>query len=76
MREHPEWFIVHEQTGEPMRAGHNTNWTTSSDPYAYALDPSNPGFRAHLEHLFRKLGVTHRTQAAMWAAERRSVAQE
>jgi alpha-galactosidase len=55
MREHPEWFIVHEQSGEPMRAGHNTNWTASSDPFAYALDPSNPGFRAHLEHLFRKL---------------------
>jgi alpha-galactosidase len=55
MREHPEWFIVHEQTGEPMRAGHNTNWTASNDPFAYALDPSNPGFHAHLEHLFRKL---------------------
>jgi DNA-binding CsgD family transcriptional regulator len=26
--------------------------------------------KAHLEHLFRKLGVTHRTQAATWAAER------
>jgi alpha-galactosidase len=55
MSDHPEWFIVHEQTGEPMRAGHNTNWTASSDQFAYALDPSNPGFRAHLEHLFRKL---------------------
>ena len=55
MRDHPEWFITHEQTGEPMRAGHNTNWTASDDPYAYALDPSNPGFRAHLEHLFEKL---------------------
>ena len=55
MREHPDWFIIHEQTGEPMRAGHNTNWTASDDPSAYALDPSNPGFRAHLEHLFRKL---------------------
>jgi alpha-galactosidase len=55
MRDHPEWFITHEQTGEPMRAGHNTNWTASDDPYAYALDPSNPGFRAHLERLFEKL---------------------
>src|ERR1700736_2437984 len=26
--------------------------------------------KTHLEHLFRKLGVTHRTQAATWAAER------
>jgi alpha-galactosidase len=55
MNDHPEWFITHEQTSEPMRAGHNTNWTASDDPYAYALDPSNPGFRAHLEHLFKKL---------------------
>jgi alpha-galactosidase len=55
MREHPNWFIVHEQTGEPIRAGHNPNWTTSDDKFAYALDPSNPGFRAHLEHLFHKL---------------------
>ena len=55
MREHPDWFIVHDQTGEPMRAGHNANWTTSDDKFAYALDPSNPGFRMHLEHLFRKL---------------------
>jgi alpha-galactosidase len=55
MREHPDWFIIHEQTGEPMRAGHNVNWTASDDPYAHALDPSNPGFRAHLEHLFKKL---------------------
>jgi DNA-binding CsgD family transcriptional regulator len=27
--------------------------------------------KTHVEHLFRKLGVTHRTQAAMWAEERR-----
>ena len=55
MNEHPEWFIIHEQTGEPVRAGYNTNWTTSQDAFAYALDPSHPGFRAHLEHLFEKL---------------------
>lgn len=55
MNGHPDWFIVHEQTGEPMRAGYNTNWTTSKDAFAYALDPSHPGFRAHLEHLFEKL---------------------
>jgi alpha-galactosidase len=55
MNEHPDWFIVHEQTGEPMRAGYNTNWTTGKDAFAYALDPSHPRFRAHLEHLFEKL---------------------
>jgi len=55
MSDHPDWFIIHEQTGEPMRAGHNVNWTASTDRFAYALDPSNPGFRAHLEHLFTKL---------------------
>ncbi len=55
MREHPDWFIIHEKTDEPIRAGYNTNWTTSKDAFAYALDPSHPGFRAHLEHLFEKL---------------------
>ncbi len=55
MKQHPDWFIVHEQTGEPMRAGHNPNWTASEDAYAYALDPSNPSVRAHLERLFAKL---------------------
>jgi alpha-galactosidase len=54
MREHPPWFIRHE-SGEPLRAGYNPKWTTSDDPFAYALDPSHPGFRAHLERLFRKL---------------------
>jgi DNA-binding CsgD family transcriptional regulator len=29
--------------------------------------------KTHLEHLFRKLGVAHRTEAAIWAAERRPV---
>ena len=55
MKQHPDWFIIHEQTGEPMRAGHNPNWTASDDAYAYALDPSNPAVRAHLERLFTKL---------------------
>lgn len=26
--------------------------------------------KTHVEHLFRELGVTHRSQAATWAAER------
>jgi alpha-galactosidase len=55
MIDHPDWFIMHEQMGEPVRAGHNANWTTSDDKFAYALDPSNPAFRAHLRHLFAKL---------------------
>jgi alpha-galactosidase len=55
MIDHPDWFIVHEDTGEPVRAGHNPNWTTSEDKFAYALDPGNPAFLAHLRHLFAKL---------------------
>jgi alpha-galactosidase len=55
MSDHPDWFIVHAETGEPVRAGHNPNWTTSDDKFAYALDPSNPAFRAQLRHLFTKL---------------------
>ncbi len=55
MTEHPDWFIMHAGSGEPVRAGHNPNWTASNDKYAYALDPSNPAFRAHLRHLFAKL---------------------
>ncbi len=55
MSEHPDWFIMHAESGEPVRAGHNANWTTSDDKFAYALDPSNPAFRAHLRHLFEKL---------------------
>jgi alpha-galactosidase len=54
MREHPQWFIRHE-SGEPLRAGFNPRWTHSDDPCAYALDPSHPAFREHLERLFRKL---------------------
>lgn len=54
MREHPDWFIRHE-SGEPLRAGFNPKWTRSDDPFAYAMDPSHPAFRQHLERLFRKL---------------------
>ncbi|HXM88534.1 MAG TPA: alpha-galactosidase, partial [Candidatus Acidoferrum sp.] len=55
MINHPDWFIMHAETGEPVRAGYNANWTASGDKFAYALDPSNPLFRAHLRHLFTKL---------------------
>ena len=55
MIDHPDWFIMHAETNEPIRAGHNPNWTTSDDKFAYALDPSNPAFVAHLRHLFKKL---------------------
>jgi alpha-galactosidase len=55
MAAHPDWFIVHDKTGEPARAGYNPNWTASDDKFAYALDASNPHFRAHLKHLFSKL---------------------
>jgi alpha-galactosidase len=54
MREHPDWFIRHE-SGDPLRVGYNPKWTRSDDPFAYALDPSQPAFRDHLERLFRKL---------------------
>ncbi len=56
MREHPDWFIRHE-SGGPLRAGYNPNWTVNDDKFAYALDPSNPAFTGHLERLFRKLTV-------------------
>ncbi len=55
MSDHPDWFIMRAESGEPVRAGHNPNWTTSDDKFAYALDSSNPAFRAHLRHLFAKL---------------------
>jgi alpha-galactosidase len=55
MIDHPDWFIMRAETGEPLRAGYNPNWTTSDNKFAYALDPSNPDFRAHLRHLFAKL---------------------
>lgn len=55
MAHHPDWFIMHAESGEPVRAGYNPNWTGSDDKFAYALDPSNPAFRAHLRQLFAKL---------------------
>ncbi|HEY9156752.1 glycoside hydrolase family 36 protein [Candidatus Binatus sp.] len=55
MLDHPDWFIMHAETGEPVRAGYNANWTKSNDAFAYALDPSNPAFLEHLRRLFAKL---------------------
>ena len=55
MNDHPDWFITRAETGDPVRAGYNPNWTSSDDKFAYALDPSNPAFLAHLRHLFAKL---------------------
>lgn len=55
MREHPEWFITHPDSGEPLRAARNPDWTVSDDEFAYALDPSHPGFVEHLEHLYGRL---------------------
>jgi alpha-galactosidase len=57
MNDHPDWFITRAETNEsdPVRAGYNPNWTSSDDKFAYALDPSNPAFLAHLRHLFAKL---------------------
>src|SRR5260370_37688717 len=45
MLEHPGRVIVHEQTGEPIRAGLNSNWTISDDKVTYALDPRHTGVR-------------------------------
>jgi len=53
MREHPDWFIRYENG--PLRAAYNTNWTTDSDAFAYALDPSHPGFTEHLRRLFSRI---------------------
>ena len=39
MIDHPDWFIMHAESGEPVRVGHNANWTASDDKFAYALDP-------------------------------------
>ncbi len=55
MIDHPDWFITHARERRTVRAGHNPNWTASDDKFAYALDPSNPAFAAHLRHLFAKL---------------------
>ncbi|HKF30598.1 MAG TPA: glycoside hydrolase family 36 protein [Candidatus Binataceae bacterium] len=54
MRDHPDWFIEDED-GAPLPAGYNPNWTRHDDKFAYALDPSHPALRDHLERLFRKL---------------------
>jgi alpha-galactosidase len=54
MREHPDWFITHPEHG-PLRAGYNTNWTSDRDAFAYALDPSHPALREHLERLFARI---------------------
>jgi alpha-galactosidase len=54
MREHPEWLLTNGHR-EPVRAGYNKKWTTDPEGFAYALDPSNPAFRTHLERLFARL---------------------
>ncbi len=54
MREHPQWLLRNE-SGEPLRAGYNQKWTTDPEGFAYALDPSHPDLRAHLERLFARL---------------------
>jgi alpha-galactosidase len=54
MSAHPEWFI-RDRSGEPLKAGYNTSWTTHQDAHAYALDPSNPAFADHLSALYDKL---------------------
>ncbi len=71
MRAHPDWFIMHD-SGEPLRAGYNPNWSTIDDKFAYALDPSNPAFAEHLERLFerlsRKFGYTYLKLDFLYAA--------
>ena len=54
MRERPDWFI-RDESGGPLPAGFNSNWTTDEDKFAYALDASNPAFATHLERLFETL---------------------
>jgi len=54
MRERPDWFI-RDESGGPLPAGFNSNWTTDEDKFAYALDASNPAFADHLERLFETL---------------------
>jgi alpha-galactosidase len=54
MQEHPDWLIAHPEHA-PLRAGYNTNWTSGDDAFAYALDPSHPAFREHLERLFARI---------------------
>ncbi|MGA9724176.1 MAG: alpha-galactosidase, partial [Candidatus Binatus sp.] len=36
MIDHPNWFIMRPDSGEPVRAGHNAHWTSSDDKFAYA----------------------------------------
>jgi alpha-galactosidase len=54
MRDHPKWLLTNENR-EPIRAGYNKKWTSDPEGFAYALDPSNADFRAHLERLFARL---------------------
>ncbi len=54
MRDHPDWFIT-DNDGAPQRAAYNPNWTLHEDKFAYALDPSEQAFAAHLEQLFRTI---------------------
>jgi alpha-galactosidase len=54
MRAHPDWFICN-QNGEPLPAACNPSWTALEDKFAYALDPSHPGFNQHQEQLFHRL---------------------
>jgi DNA-binding CsgD family transcriptional regulator len=44
----------------------------SNPEIAAQLGVSVRTVKTHVEHLFRKRGVRHRVQAAMWAAERQS----
>jgi len=71
MRAHPDWFIMRD-SGEPVRAGYNPNWSAIDDKFAYALDPSNPAFAEHLERLFdrlsRKFGYTYLKLDFLYAA--------
>ncbi|HEM46723.1 MAG TPA: alpha-galactosidase, partial [Alphaproteobacteria bacterium] len=51
LRGHPEWAL---RDGDGwLRGTHNPEW--SADGWVYALDPSHPGFRTHLEHTYRAL---------------------
>jgi alpha-galactosidase len=54
MRDHPDW-LIQDESGGPLRAGYNPHWTADEDKFAYALDPGNPAFAAHLEQLFKTI---------------------
>jgi len=45
----------------------------SNKEIGYALEISIETAKEHVQNLFRKLSVTHRTQAAVWALKRRLV---